>query len=120
MSENTNQLLKPKKRLYTRLGDVEAMETKRQGDILLIKVEELPRGVNEVGDKVLAYGEVTGHKHQVQQQIQVFREEASQQTYVQGKGLLVHEEHDSIPLNGTYRVVRQREYSPLENRLVQD
>lgn len=38
----------------------------RQGDIGILKFDKLPEGVSEVKhDGILAYGEVTGHKHQL-------------------------------------------------------
>lgn len=45
------------------------MDVIRQGDVLLVRVEKLPEGCKEIphinGAIVLAFGEVTGHKHQV-------------------------------------------------------
>ena len=45
------------------------MNTIRQGDVLLVKTDKLPEGCKEVphvgGAIVLAFGEVTGHKHQI-------------------------------------------------------
>ena len=41
----------------------------RQGDVLLFRVSELPKGAKDVtpknGDVILAYGEVTGHAHRI-------------------------------------------------------
>ncbi len=40
----------------------------RQGDVMLFKVEKLPKGAVEVetqGDVILAFGEVTGHAHRI-------------------------------------------------------
>jgi hypothetical protein len=39
---------------------------KRQGDIFFIPVTELPRGIKRGRkDNIIAYGEITGHGHQV-------------------------------------------------------
>lgn len=35
----------------------------RQGDVLLIRVPELPKGVKKRKDRTLALGETTGHHH---------------------------------------------------------
>ena len=35
----------------------------RQGDISLHKIEQLPAGVKEAKDNILAYGEITDHRH---------------------------------------------------------
>ncbi len=99
----------------------------RQGDVFLMKVEEMPPGAvlseeNDGGRIVLAYGEVTGHAHAIDARFA--------QMYTQGNNVLiavketvplVHEEHSPITLEpGVYRVTRQREYSPKEVRRVAD
>lgn len=111
-----------------------------QGDLLIIPVEGFPRDAKDVtpeGRVVLALGETTGHAHAfydggvtllrrpntrgldqneipmetVEQWIEVARE----------KAVLKHEEHAPIELpKGKYRVVRQREFDPIRDRLVAD
>ncbi|MFN8657154.1 MAG: hypothetical protein U0105_12515 [Candidatus Obscuribacterales bacterium] len=98
----------------------------RQGDVLLIKVGQLPPGSakEEAADHriVLAWGEVTGHAHAVS---------AATATYYKFGGgnylqvhedtKLVHEEHRAIDLPvGVYKIVLQREYFPAGNRVVVD
>ena len=45
------------------------MRQARQGDVFLQRVAVMPSGATEIkpdgGDVVLAYGEVTGHKHRI-------------------------------------------------------
>lgn len=98
----------------------------RHGDVLISQVVALPAGSQPVklkqGDGVtLAYGEITGHSHRIQQT-------NAAQLWVQDKGVqgsemflevtapsatLVHEEHHAIELpKGVYRVWKQREYRP--------
>jgi hypothetical protein len=83
----------------------------RQGDVLLIKLDELPSGL-VLKDKVLAYGEVTGHKHRFEsEQVCVFKDGQEQQfVKVEKTSPLLHEEHGTINVpKGVYRVVLQRE-----------
>lgn len=89
----------------------------RQGD-LLIDPRKKVNEANVSDNKVLAEGEATGHKHRIQGQMQVYRQE--KQIFLDGKGQLVHEEHSPLELEGTYEVIRQREYNPINNRTVQD
>lgn len=98
----------------------------RQGDVLLVKVGELPgEAVPEelIEDRiVLAYGEVTGHAHALSTSFAVaYAHDADRYVVAKEGATLVHEEHNPIVLEpGVYRVVRQREYSPREVRLVAD
>jgi hypothetical protein len=102
----------------------------RQGDVLLVRVEEtgglpleaVPEGMTEPERIVLAYGEVTGHAHALSTQFATAYRHGDDRYIVAKEGAtLVHEEHSSIVLEpGVYRVVRQREYSPREVRLVAD
>jgi hypothetical protein len=98
----------------------------RQGDVLLIRVGEIPDGATPVprdGDAVvLAYGEVTGHRHAVLERhaelVELPGAEVERRflRIVDEEARLVHEEHDPITLTpGCYRVVRQREYDPLQD-----
>lgn len=94
----------------------------RQGDVLLVPVEEIPgaggRAVEEGSHFVLAEGEATGHAHVVLGAGRLFRpglDRGSAGTYllVEEPATLVHDEHDAIGLAaGAYEVRRQREYMP--------
>jgi hypothetical protein len=93
----------------------------RQGDVLLVPVEEIPATARPVGRDagrvVLAYGEVTGHAHAI-------RAAGARQLEADGRRYLAvadhavtleHEEHGPIVVApGTYRIVIQREYVPPE------
>ena len=91
----------------------------RQGDVLLIPGGTVPDGATAVkpdnGRVVLAYGEVTGHCHSIDEQgARLF--EASGLTedrflVIDRETELTHQEHATITLEpGTYTVRRQREY----------
>ena len=95
----------------------------RQGDVLLIAVAAIPgRAVpvpRDQGEVVLAYGEVTGHRHAIAEphaELLALPDQEIERRFLRivgDKALLEHEEHDTITLPpGTYQVIRQREYVP--------
>jgi hypothetical protein len=94
----------------------------RQGDILLIRVDEIPKQAKlRKADQrhtgfVLAEGEVTGHHHVLEgPKVQVL--DAAEQVFarIMAPATLDHPEHGAITVPpGEYRVVRQREYEPGE------
>lgn len=102
----------------------------RQGDVLLERIEERPavatnRLPAENGRVILAHGEATGHAHSVAGSSGVlYQGETTSVTYLEVEAalaMLTHEEHGVIRLPaGTYRVRRQREYSPEAIRNVAD
>lgn len=102
-----------------------------QGDIVIIKIDELPKGLTEVKSKkyhVVAHSE-TGHHHVL---------EAKKTKFFQGSdpmlcyavvmtdiAELVHQRpfntHETIGIKkGTYEIRRQREYTPEGWRRVAD
>ena len=96
-----------------------------QGDVMFIKIAKLPNGVEVVlpknGKNIVAHSE-TGHHHtMVAERTKMYRlpEEIYECFLVVGEGGadLVHERgfdtHETIHFDeGTYRVRRQREYTP--------
>ena len=98
----------------------------RQGDVALMLVDTLPATAKrqKPGNPILAYGENTGHHHQIQSSgACLLEDEESHETYLDLPELadLTHQEHATIPLPaGTYKLIHQREYHPLEIRRVQD
>ena len=97
----------------------------RQGDVLLARVRVIPASarVSAKHSLVLAEGELTGHAHRIVEDDAVMLTTAESATFVKlaRKAELVHEEHASIELPaGTYRVIRQREYTPTEIQPVAD
>jgi hypothetical protein len=97
----------------------------RQGDVLLVPVDELPaRKLERVVDGphiVLAEGEATGHAHVVLGRARLvhstnapsWRGVEHTHLVVEEPASLIHDEHDAIGLEpGTYEVRRQREYIP--------
>jgi hypothetical protein len=94
---------------------------KRQGDLLIIKIDRLPEDAVPARTLVLAEGEATGHAHRLTRG-QVFTTPGGGLYFESGEEMtLGHEEHG--PLNfqpGVYEVRRQREYSPKGSREVLD
>lgn len=122
----------------------------RQGDVILIETDvdldsQDIHPVTQRGRAVLAHGEVTGHKHRVETDAQVFSnneafDEAKLHEFAVDGSLpdpandklylrvvtpqaLIHEEHGPIELDPTktYEVRRQREWDEKEgHRIVAD
>jgi hypothetical protein len=89
----------------------------RQGDLLLKKVEKLPKRARTVKSDVILEGEATGHVHRIMdgELFRFWSQSSGEQLFVKAdKGaMLVHEEHAAIELDpGIYEVIRQREYDP--------
>ena len=95
----------------------------RQGDVLLIAVDAIPGGAVPVprdqGEIVLAYGEVTGHRHAITEpraELLALPDQEIEHRFLRIVGVqapLRHEEHDTITVPpGSYQVIQQREYVP--------
>jgi len=85
----------------------------RQGDVLLVPVDEVPESAKRINPKraVLAEGEVS-----------LFQDKAEVIfTQIMEATELRHAEHATQTIEpGIYRIVRQREYTPQEIRRVAD
>lgn len=101
----------------------------RQGDVLIIPVEQVPDGATPIarerGRLVLAHGEATGHAHVVEGPAEFLSSdvEEMERRFLRAESdvLVVHDEHVSVALPpGDYEVRGQREYSPEEIRRVAD
>ncbi len=101
----------------------------RQGDVLLCAADAIPPGAKPVprdGDRVVvALGELTGHAHAFAATgVRMLREKGSGRSFLligEGGARLCHEEHDPILVpEGSYELIRQREYAPKAPRLVRD
>lgn len=93
----------------------------RQGDVLFLKVADLPAALVERTNDVLVEGEATGHAHRLTAG-QIWQTSAGQ-LYLRAVAgsKIVHEEHAPIELEpGYWQVIRQREYSPKVMRWVRD
>jgi len=105
------------------------MTIMRQGDVLILQVDEIPEDLKKVprdnGRVILAYGEVTGYAHAVLGDVELLAADIADMNErflrVEQEAQIVHEEHGTITLPpGNYRIGRQVEYTPEEIRRVAD
>lgn len=99
----------------------------RQGDLLLREVSK-SKGEKVADNKyTLAFGEISGHHHDIVGDVTIFKQEGEHQGNLvgQGNGLLTiqvnseaqltHQEHDHLTIpKGVYEVVMQREFDVVE------
>lgn len=87
----------------------------RHGDLLIVRVDEIPSAAKRQRTKTLAEGEATGHAHTLLGPGTLCLTPDGQ-LYLRAPkagSSVVHQEHARIDLPpGNYRVVRQREYVP--------
>jgi hypothetical protein len=86
----------------------------RQGDILLRKVDSLPKKAKKKDSNVILEGEATGHAHRIQNGL-IFEIGWPTEMYIKAQkgATITHDEHETIDIEpGIYQVVRQREYDP--------
>jgi hypothetical protein len=94
--------------------------------VFIERIEELPADAEKVdpenGRFILAEGEATGHAHAVPAvAASLYMAQTMMYLQVLEETEVLHEEHGSIPLGeGLYKVTRQKEYFPTENRRVAD
>jgi hypothetical protein len=108
----------------------------RQGDVLMRRTRKKPtttaKAVTDRGRVILAYGEVTGHCHEVVPvtadpdlvpAMELFEEaDGTRLLVVRREARVQHEDHGAIALApATYEIIRQREYvAPELSRSVAD
>ena len=86
----------------------------RQGDVLLKKVNSIPKGLKKEDKCILAYGEVTGHKHQILSNGTLMKKGEKTYLRMDDDDILKHEEHAALTIpKGEYEVVIQREFDLL-------
>lgn len=87
------------------------MKTFRQGDLLVIPTNNIPKTAKKVVGNIILRGEVTNHSHRLVGSGDVFSDNGSMYFTVKTKATLVHEEHKPIEFGkGKWAVTRQREY----------
>lgn len=95
---------------------------KRQGDLLIVKVDKIPQDAAKQKNRILAEGEATGHMHELDSG-EVYEKAGVLYFRVSGDkpAALNHQEHKTITFEpGEYKVIRQREYEPRGWRRVRD
>jgi hypothetical protein len=92
----------------------------RQGDILVIR-SQIPRDAKPLAHRIVAHGELTGHHHQLDENATLLAWRDKLYIVADQDAALTHEEHATIIIpQGTYRVIRQREYDEGHIRYVRD
>ena len=95
----------------------------RHGDLLLYPTKKAGKQIYKGEKYVLAYGEITGHKHlltaEPQTEFEVYQDEQGNTILnLKGKGQLTHEEHKKIEiLPDTYKVIHEQEYDYAEQEI---
>ena len=93
---------------YYRHGD---LLIERISDVYLTEVNSTPK----LSGNVLAEGETTGHMHRLIGDVQLYGKNEVEYFELKSDATLVHEEHDTIHIpKGMFKVVYEREYSPIE------
>ncbi len=100
---------------------------KRQGDVLIVKIKELPGNLKPVdrdgGRAILAYGEVTGHAHAIKDEGAELFTAANDNMYLRvvEECFVTHEEHTKVHLPpGVYKVIKQMQWDSGQVRKVLD
>jgi len=89
----------------------------RHGDVLIKQIEKLPEHAKKLKDKVLAYGEVTGHSHRFENPDNIDRYELDGRLYllVYQPTPLIHEEHlPQVILPGIYEQIQEKEWNYID------
>src|SRR3989304_3176347 len=87
----------------------------RHGDVVIIKCDSIPESAQRKCGLILAYGEITGHKHQISKGMaELFESGSTKYLRVLSETVeLIHEEHKTIVLpKGDYEFKIQRTYIP--------
>lgn len=95
----------------------------RQGDVMIIAIQEIPTEAKKEKGLVLAYGEVTNHSHIVSDGNALLLALGTERflSIISATAVVTHEEHAPITLpKGKYQVRIQSEYSPEAIRNVAD
>ena len=103
----------------------------RQGDVLLIAIDAIPKDAKKQPAKgkkvILALGEATGHHHRFEfldksQNVKLYVADwGARYVHVTKASELLHEEHSTVKVPaGKYLLPQQVEYTPAELRRVAD
>src|SRR3990167_11391637 len=104
----------------TKNGGIKMQKMYRHGDLLIKRTDKIPSDVEELKTRTLAHGEVTGHHHTLMGgKIKTFSKGTEPQyLLVEQESQLTHQEHKTILIEqGTYEIIKEREYSPFEEEI---
>lgn len=102
----------------------------RQGDVLLVRVKETPKGAKECVDNAVAEGELHNHYHRIRSKnpgdVMVMEHNDNFFVSVKNCGTIEHvigntevkADHDIIEIpEGKWKVVIQRQYNPFQKTI---
>lgn len=100
-------------------------KTYRQGDVLILPVDNIPTSLKKTNRVTLALGEVTGHHHSISNGAVGYADDVNGLSeyfeVIDDSANLTHQEHDTISFpKGKYKRVIQVEYTPQQIRNVAD
>lgn len=100
------------------------MKKLQQGDVLLSACHGIPRAAILRKDTVVAYGEVTNHKHEVVGDgVEVYEQDGTLYLHAPNGGRIQHEEHAAFDIPAgdyTIGIVREYDHFAEEARFVAD
>jgi len=86
----------------------------RHGDVILVKIGKLPKGCKKLNHRILAEGETTGHKHEVERGI-LYEKNGQLYLVEETKDIIKHEEHGVGQIDKeVYRIDFPQEWDYLE------
>ncbi len=99
------------------------MRKLQQGDVIMRKIRDVPEEARRVPRTtrgfVLAKGEVTGHAHVIEDDIEMYEKDGVLYIKTSRPVTVRHEEHRAITLQrGTYAIGIVRECDPIEEALL--
>jgi hypothetical protein len=105
-----------------RVSDYDMPEIIRHGDLLLMKVDSVPKDASVLNTLTLAEGEATGHHHTITSgQALIYApatvtDDVAKYIEVKSKTAeLTHQEHKPVELTqGAYKLSIEREYNPTD------
>jgi len=87
----------------------------RHGDLILKRIDSIPKEATKTDNMTLALGEATGHDHTLQGNCQVYEQSGTKFVKAEEKTVLTHQEHNTVKIdNGLYRVDVEQEFDPFE------
>lgn len=90
----------------------------RQGDVLISKIDSIPKKAVPKKDLIVAEGEITGHHHQflMNSPVELYTLGDEIYAHVLSETVLIHDEHHQIPLKeGDYLIQIQEEVDVMGN-----
>ena len=102
----------------------------RHGDLLITKINAIPEDTVQISDKIIAEGEISGHKHEIFGSAQVnirpsfIGRQINENSEVWFNAFdeikLKHEEHKTLEIpKGVYKVTKEQQFDPFKE-LVMD